>query len=101
MTTERAIQWIEVGAMLAVAVAAMWLASCSSPQQKRAVEGVVVKVAEDLCVEEIGASAASADPDLVALLCRAGADTVKVLLPRQEWHAIRARRSGVDAGPGK
>ena len=62
--------------------------------------GAAIKVADDVCTE---VQDAGTPPDWVTLLCTAvdTADKIRVLLPRPEWSAIRARRSKVDAGPGK
>lgn len=76
--------------------------SCT-PQESRDAKtaaSLAVRVADDVCdeVQDAGGS-----PDWVTLLCK-GVDTldkVRVLLPRTEWHTIRARKVSVDAGPGK
>jgi hypothetical protein len=65
-------------------------------QQAKTAEKLTVQLAEDLCTEV--AAPQTSEPALVALLCKAGADKVTVLLPRTQWSAIKARK--LDAGPG-
>lgn len=81
---------------------ALALAGACSPQQTKSAEKAVVRVADDLCQEE---RATDADvPEWVQLACTVegvASPVVHVLLPRTEWHSIKARKLALDAGPGK
>lgn len=81
------------------------LLACTK-QQGDVAKDVTVRVADDVCKEVLASGADGGaqmvlDPGTATLLCDTGAGIVKVLLPRTEWRAIVARRSAVDAGPGK
>jgi hypothetical protein len=86
---------------LALFLSAVWLSAIASCRPATSAEkDLVVKIADDVCKDVT--PAAGVDPEWIELLCGAGSEAVKVLLPRQEWHAMQARRAGVvDAGPGK
>jgi len=72
--------------------------ACGTPEAK-IVEGIAVRVAEDVCKE---LQDAGADPYVTLLCTLADGRSAKVQIPGTEWHAIKARKVGsVDAGPGK
>jgi len=71
---------------------------CSAQEAKTA-KDVAIKVADETCKE----LETQPEPEWLALACAAegvAGGVVKVLMPRAEWRAIRAR-AGRDAGPGK
>lgn len=101
MTSSRARSiLVMVWSSAVIAVSPLLVADCSSTASAPA-KDVLVKIAYDTCSEVLDA-ATDLDPTWVALLCQSGANTIKVLLPREQWHAIKASRlGGFDAGPGK
>lgn len=79
------------------------LANCT-PSEAKTARNVAIKLTDDACHEVQDAGVVPpGEEEFVNLLCTGLdiADKVKILLPRKEWHAIRARKSAVDAGPGK
>ena len=76
------------------------LVACKPSPAGHAAGQIAVKVTEALCSEL--ASDPANDSEWIALGCAVGPEVIKVLLPRPEWHAIKARKAGAaDAGPGK
>lgn len=81
-------------------VTVLALVVACTPQESKTARDVSVRVAEDACKE---VQDAGLDSSWVNLACTivGAAGVVNVLLPRTEWHAIKARKAAVDAGPGK
>jgi len=83
------------------AILIIGLFSCSPASNKTAAD-LTVRIADDVCQE---IQNAGTDSTWIDLACTAiGAidgGKVTVRMPRTEWHAIKARKSPLDAGPGK
>lgn len=83
-----------------------YVAVSCTPQQAKTAESVGVRIADDVCHE---VDDAGVGPEWISLLC-AGLDVanalraekVRVVMPRAEWHAIKARKpASPDAGAAK
>ena len=76
------------------------LKACKQNEAKN-VQDLTLKIADDVCGEIENDK--NIDNEWITLICSGVdiANKIKIIMPRKEWHAIKARKFSIDAGPGK